>query len=90
MRDIGEDLSVDHAVIRKSAKLLHGITITQPFFEGNKETALASTTAFLTLNGYELQATSQELFSLLTGIVYGTQDLNSIQEFLRSHVKKIT
>lgn len=89
MREIGEEIPLDQAIVKKAAKLLHGITLLQPFYEGNKETALAATKAFLALNGYGLYATNEELFVLLTSIVYGSQDLNSVEQFLILHVRKI-
>ncbi len=89
MQKVGEDVPVEQAIVKKATKLLHGITLLQPFFEGNKETALASTKAFLTLNGYSLNASNEELFTLLTGIISGTQDLNSVERFLLLHVRKI-
>ena len=82
-------LPLEQAIVQKATRLLRGITQTQPFYEGNKETALAATSVFLTLNGYDLQATNEEIFALLTGIIDGSQNLNSVEEFLLLHVRKI-
>ena len=89
MQVTGEELPLEKAIVQKAARLLRGITQAQPFYEGNKETALAATSVFLMLNGYGLHATNEEIFVLLTGIIDGSQNLNSVEEFLLLHVRKI-
>jgi len=89
IKTIGEELHLEQAIIKKAARLLHGITQVQPFYDGNKETALAATSVFLTHNGYNLKATNEEIFTRLTGIINGSEDLNSIEQFLLLHVRKI-
>lgn len=89
MQNVGEDLPIEQAIIKKTARLLRGITIAQPFYEGNKETALATTKVFLRRNGFKLIASGEQIFDLLTGIISGTQDLNAVESFLSLHVRKI-
>lgn len=67
---------------------MRGITISQPFYEGNKETALVVTKVFLTKNGFKLVANDEDIFGLLTGIIGGREDLNAVERFLSIHVKK--
>ena len=85
---LAEDLPLENAIIKKATRLLRGITLAQPFYEGNKETALATTRVFLLRNGFKLIASDEEIFDLLTGIISGSQDLNAVESFLSIHVKK--
>lgn len=34
MREIGEEIPLGQAIVKKAAKLLHGITLLQPFYDG--------------------------------------------------------
>ena len=81
-------MPVDQAIKIKASRLLYSITFAQPFYEGNKETALAVTKVFLDKNGYKLVAQDEEIFELLTGIINASQDLNSTKQFLSMHVSK--
>jgi len=45
----------------QAAVLTVGIAETQPFVEGNKRTALASMLTFIAVNGFELDASQEEL-----------------------------
>ncbi len=62
---------MEQAIVKKVARLMCGITIAQPFYEGNKETALITTMVFLSRNGFQLTASEEEVFRLLTGIIDG-------------------
>jgi death-on-curing protein len=53
------DQSADFAL--QAAVLADGIAETQPFVEGNKRTALASMLTFIAINGFELNASQEEL-----------------------------
>ena len=45
----------------QAAVLTVGIAETQPFVEGNKRTALASMLTFIAVNGFELDASQEQL-----------------------------
>lgn len=83
-------------IIKKASIILAGITFNQPFFEGNKETALAVTIDFLRQNGYDLAMKTPlqqlEIFNLLVKTVYKfPQDetiYSEIEEFLSKRIVK--
>ncbi len=72
MQKLAEDLPLEQAIVKKVARLMRGITIAQPFYEGNKETALITTMVFLSRNGFQLTTSEEEVFRLLTGIIDGS------------------
>jgi death on curing protein len=45
----------------QAAVLASGIAETQPFVEGNKRAALAAMLTFIAINGFELNATQEQL-----------------------------
>jgi prophage maintenance system killer protein len=56
-------------IIKKAARILAGVSYNQPFGEGNKRTALATTLLFLRRNGFNLPVYSRDeknsMYSLL-------------------------
>jgi prophage maintenance system killer protein len=57
-------------IVRKASCILAGITFHQPFFEGNKETALGVTVLYLNRNGFDLALEDKqimdEIYDILT------------------------
>jgi len=62
----GEDLYP--TVFDKAAALAVHISESQPFFDGNKRTALDSALTLLGLNGYDIRPQSMELFNAIVGV----------------------
>lgn len=69
-------------IIKRAAIVLSGITYWQPFCEGNKETALGATIAYLERNGYTLvfrnQFEEDEIKDLLIRTVMKFEDDSTI------------
>ena len=58
----------------KAAALLHSVARNHALVDGNKRLALASTIAFLGLNGYRLTLTNDEAYDLVMAVASGTLD----------------
>ena len=54
-------------VVQEACALLESLLINHPFVDGNKRAAFAACDVFLRINGYQLRASSQELFELMIG-----------------------
>ena len=65
---------------------MSGITFRQPFFEGNKTTALFTTVDFLRQNGFDLAletvSQEQEVYDLLVLVMHGQRDSEDVWDFL--------
>jgi death on curing protein len=68
VKDVGEGLDREKAVVKKAAFLLHSLVTHHPFINGNKRTAFEAVEAFLELNGYVLRAKTDEIYSLLSDL----------------------
>jgi len=71
VKDIGEGLDREKAVVKKAAFLLRSLVFHHPFMNGNKRTAFEVMGAFLELNGYILGAKTDEIYALLTDMGAG-------------------
>jgi death on curing protein len=77
----GEDL---HPTLHeKAAAYLFHLTKNHPFVDGNKRVGLAVCLTFLALNGLWVQATEDELVSLVLETVSGKRSKADIAVFLR-------
>ena len=52
-------------IIEEAAALLESLAVNHPFVDGNKRVAFAVTDVFLRINGYEINSTSQKIYSEL-------------------------
>lgn len=67
----------------KAAALLHSLATNHGLVDGNKRLALNATYTFLTINGYELDATQDEAFDLVMSVADGSvSDVDKIAEEL--------
>ncbi len=71
VKDVGEELDIGKAIMKKAAFLLYSLVIHHPFINGNKRTAFEVVEAFLELNGYILRAKTDEVYSLLSDLGAG-------------------
>lgn len=62
----------------KAAALLHSITRNHSLVDGNKRLGLASTIAFLGLNGYQLTWSNDEAYDFVMAVAAG--DLDDVAE----------
>jgi death-on-curing protein len=58
----------------KAAALLHSLARNHPLVDGNKRLALASTIAFLGMNGYRLTFSNDEAYDLVMAVASGELD----------------
>ena len=85
-------------IVKKATTILAGICFYQPFFEGNKETALDATIGYLNNNGFNLKDKSQkekkEIYDLLVKTVFKFPGDNTIsrevEEYLDKNVVSLT
>ncbi len=60
-----------------------------PFVDGNKRTAYICMLLFLKLNGYELEATTEEKIKIMLNLAAGNVDQSELSEWLKKHSVKI-
>lgn len=70
-----------------AAAYLFHLCANHPFVDGNKRTALAAAETFLLVNGFELNATNDELETLMLGAAEGTVSKESVVAFLAQHAR---
>ena len=86
VRRIGKGLPLREGIVKKAAFLLFSITSAQPFHEANKRTAYVTTKAFLTANGFRIEAPKAEIFEILEGVIFTRVSLNGVEEWLKTKV----
>ncbi len=73
----------DADLIRQAASLYFGLIKNHPWLGGNKRTATILVDAFLTLNGFEIEANLAETIELVLAIEADEFDVNDIEKWLR-------
>ncbi len=68
----GEDAYPD--IFAKAAALLHSLARNHALVDGNKRLALASTIAFLGINGHRLTLSNEEAYDLVIAVATGALD----------------
>lgn len=72
-------------LVDKAAALLHSVTRNHGLIDGNKRLGLASTLAFLGVNGYRLTFSNDEAYELVMAVAAGEIDeVPAIADRLRS------
>ena len=75
-------------ILDKAAKYAFDFANYQIFIDGNKRTGLATMTAFLDINGYELNMSSEQQYFLMMDIANKRiDDPQTVSEILKQHVK---
>jgi death-on-curing protein len=80
----GEDLYPSLA--EKAASLGFSLIKNHPFLDGNKRIGHAVMETFLVLNGYEIQATTDEQEEIILRLAAGELDRATFTNWLRSHI----
>ena len=76
-------------IIEEAAALFESLAVNHPFVDGNKRVAFAVTDVFLRINGYEINATSQKIYSELIRLFDAKEfDFENLENFLRKVVVK--
>jgi death on curing protein len=82
VKDIGEALERNEAVVKKAAFLLHSLVTQHPFINGNKRTAFEVVDAFLELNGYVLQAETDVVYGILSDLGAGKLSQAQVEDWI--------
>jgi death-on-curing protein len=82
VKDIGEGLERSKAVVKKAAFLLYSLVVHHPFINGNKRTAFEVVDAFLELNGYVLQAKTDEVYVILSDLGAGKASQMQVEDWI--------
>lgn len=82
----GQDLYP--GVLDKAAALFHSLIFNHAFTDGNKRTTLTVTARFLSLNGYELKASQEEIVEFPLWVDNTHPDIEEIAKWLREHTMK--
>ena len=79
----GEDAysSID----RKAAALLESLARNHALFDGNKRTAWTGCVAFLWINGWKHDFSTDDAFELVVGVASGTIDLDESERRIRAN-----
>ncbi len=88
VKDDGEGLDRDKAIVKKAAFLLYSLVIHHPFMNGNKRTAFEVVEAFLELNGYVLRAKTDEIYSLLSDLGAGKASQPLAEDWIATNLAK--
>jgi death on curing protein len=83
-RMFGQYLHVD--VAHMAAAYLYHFAASQGFIDGNKRTAVICTIAFLTINGYDLDATPDELYDLTMRVANGQAGKADVADWMRDRL----
>ncbi len=73
-------------ISEKAAAYHYHLCSNHPFIDGNKRIALAAAEVFLLLNGYELDASDNEVLNLTLGVANGELSKAQVIAFFKQHV----
>lgn len=81
----GQDLYP--GILDKAAALFHSLIFNHAFTDGNKRTTLTVTARFLSLNGYQLKASQEEIVEFPLWVENTHPDIEEIAEWLKEHTE---
>jgi death-on-curing protein len=73
-------------IAEKAASLGYSLINNHPFVDGNKRTGHAAMEVFLILNGYEIEASTDEQERVILQIASGEMRREAFTEWLRTHI----
>jgi death-on-curing protein len=79
---------VHTSVDEQAAAYLFYLVKNHPFVDGNKRTGLVAMLVFLGLNGRRLEASSDELTTVVLGVADGRLSKADVTVFVRDHCRK--
>jgi len=80
-----EGKELHSTIYQKAAALSASMINNHPFVDGNKRTGIGATVLFLSLNGYVLTASNQELLDLTMEIVQKKTAIDTIANWFERH-----
>lgn len=75
-------------IFDKAAALFHSLIFNHAFVDGNKRTTITATARFLSINGYSLNVTQEELADFPLGVENKHLSLEEIAQWLKKHTKR--
>jgi len=87
-KNIGEMLSPEKAIVRKSGYLLFNLINLHPFLDGNKRTAFEVTKDFLNQNGWKFDPEEDDAFAILISISKGDSDADTTERWIARNLSK--
>jgi death on curing protein len=88
VKDVGEDLDRERAVVKKAAFLVHSLVTQHPFINGNKRTAFEVIETFLELNGFVLRVEMDEIYSFLSDLGSGRASASEAEKWIARNLAK--
>lgn len=80
----GDDLYAD--VPAKAAALMHSLALNHPFNDGNKRVAAHAAILFALVNGYECEASPDELAKVTLAVASGSMPVEALAIWFRQHL----
>lgn len=77
------------SIHEQAAAYLYHLAMNHPFIDGNKRTAFATMDSFLRVNGYALNISKEEAYTLVIQVVQGEIDKVQLSEQLRKVVIQV-
>mgnify|MGYP002742663172 FL=1 len=77
------------SIYDKAAQLCYGIANNHPFTDGNKRTALHSMYVYLIINGFDINASQQEVENLIINVAAGNMTNVELAQWLRRNTIEI-
>lgn len=74
-------------IIEKASALGFSLVMNHPFVDGNKRTGHAVMEMFLTLNGYKIEATTDEQVEMMVRVASGKTGRRELTDWLRANVR---
>ncbi|HEX2061702.1 MAG TPA: type II toxin-antitoxin system death-on-curing family toxin [Thermoanaerobaculia bacterium] len=71
-----------------AAAYLYGICRNHPFVDGNKRTAAHCALTFLDMNGFEVDASEDDLYDLVIGVAEGRVSKAAVAVFFEQHATR--
>jgi death-on-curing protein len=81
------NLDLYPTVLEKVAAILESILTNHPFVDGNKRTGYTVMRLYLLINGFDIEATTDEKYEFIMNIASGTLKYQEIVVWLRSNIK---
>lgn len=79
----------DADIFRLAASYGFGIARNHPFADGNKRTALAVSITFLDLNGWDINASREEVYFTFLHLAEGALSEEELAGWFRSHAERL-
>jgi death on curing protein len=71
----------------QAAAYLYHIAKNHPFLDGNKRTAYGAMESFLRFNGYNLDLSDEQVYSMVMQVAQGEMSKEALASFLEQHIQ---